>query len=274
MRAHARLALPLALAAAGCASVPSPLVPAPRLASVGAPSRGLLRRGVELPEYGPGFEWFRHQGRSHYGTPALVNAIAHAAAEAWPGPEAPPLLVGDLSARYGGQIPGHRSHRSGRDADLLFFFTTPSGAPVRSPGFVRVGPDGLAPAAPSPGARYYRLDVKRTWAFARALITCPHADVVWLFVSEPVEAQLISYARALGEDPALLERAERVMQQPSDSAPHDDHFHLRVACSAEDAAAGCIDGGPAWPWLVQTPAPPPSERDLLSSLTPPSADGD
>jgi penicillin-insensitive murein DD-endopeptidase len=247
--------LALALLAPGCASVPSPLVPAPRLVSVGAPSRGLLRGGVELSEYGPGYERFRHQRRSHYGTPALVNAISYAAAMSWPGPEAPPLLVGDLSARGGGQIAGHRSHRSGRDADLLFFFTTPGGVPVRSPGFLRVGADGIAPPARAPGSRYYRLDVARTWSFARALITCPHAEVVWLFVSEPVEALLLAHARALGEDPALLARAESVMQQPSDGAPHDDHFHLRVACSPDDATAGCVDGGPAWPWLARAAAP-------------------
>ncbi len=272
MRARAA-ALPLALALTpGCASVPSPLVPAP-LVSVGAPARGLLRGGVRLPEYGPGYEWYRHQGRAHYGTPALVNAIAHAAGVAWTGPEAPPLLVGDLSARGGGQIPGHRSHRSGRDVDLLFFFTTPAGVPVRSPGFLRVGPDGIAPAQPAPGARYYRLDVARTWALARALVTCPHADVVWLFVSEPVEAQLLSYARARHEDPALLARAAAVMQQPSDGAPHDDHFHLRVACSRDDAAAGCVEGGPAWPWLARAAPPALTERDLLASLASP-ADGD
>jgi penicillin-insensitive murein endopeptidase len=265
------LALALALTLGpGCASVPTPLVPAARLVSVGAPSRGLLRGGVELPDYGPGYERFRHQGRAHYGTPALVNAIAHAAAAAWTGPEAPPLLVGDLSARGGGPIAGHRSHRSGRDVDLLFFYTTPKGVPVRSPGFVRVGPDGLAPAAPAPGTRYYRLDVARTWALARALVTCPHAEVVWLFVSEPVEALLLSHARALGEDAALLERAANVMRQPSDGAPHDDHFHLRVACSPEDAAAGCVDGGPAWPWRPAALAP--TGDALLASLA--SADGD
>ena len=32
--------------------------------------------------------------------------------------------------------------------------------------------------------------------------------------------------------------------QPGDSLPHDDHFHLRVACSPEEAQAGCSGGGP------------------------------
>jgi penicillin-insensitive murein endopeptidase len=230
-----------------------------------------LRGGIALPPNGPGFERFRPFGRANYGTPALVNAIAHAAATAWTGPEAPPLLVGDLSAKGGGRIPGHQSHRSGRDADLLFFFTTPAGAPVRSPGFVRVGPDGIAPADPAPGARYYRLDVARTWSLARALVTCPHAEVLWLFVSAPVEALLVEHALAAGEDLAVVERARAVMQQPSDSAPHDDHFHLRVACSADDASAGCVDGGPAWPWLARS-APAAPGRDPLAPLA--LADGD
>ena len=40
------------------------------------------------------------------------------------------LTVGDLSARHGGKISSHSSHRSGRDADLLLYMTTLEGAPV------------------------------------------------------------------------------------------------------------------------------------------------
>ena len=60
-------------------------------------------------------------------------------------------MIGDLSGPSGGKIPGHRSHRSGRDADLLYFALTPAGEAVESPGFVRYGADGLAEVGPKLG---------------------------------------------------------------------------------------------------------------------------
>jgi len=34
-------------------------------------------------------------------------------------------------------------------------------------------------------------------------------------------------------------------------SPHDDHMHVRLFCSAEDIAAGCIDGSPMMPFRRQ-----------------------
>ena len=54
-----------------------------------------------------------------------------------------------------------------------------------------------------------------------------------------LEALLIEHARAAGEPAQLVWQAQNVLHQPGDSAPHDDHFHLRIACSDPEAAAGC-----------------------------------
>ena len=43
------------------------------------------------------------------------------------------------------------------------------------------------------------------------------------------------------------------MLQPQDSLPHDDHLHLRIACSPEEIQAGCSGGGPYWEWLPPVP---------------------
>ncbi|WP_224371680.1 hypothetical protein [Hyalangium versicolor] len=40
------------------------------------------------------------------------------------------------------------------------------------------------------------------------------------------------------EPASLVKRAERVLHQPTDSRPRDDHFHVRIRC-AEERAAGC-----------------------------------
>ena len=244
----------LALAALGCApSMPSPLAPALR-GSIGLPHHGVITGALEMPRRGEGYVLLRSKG-ARWGNPRLVSAIQTAAADVWrarPGGE--PLVVGDLSAQAGGFIRGHRSHRTGRDVDLLLYALTPEGIPVRSPGFIRFGPDGLADYEDEHGKNVFlRLDVERSWMLVKALLGSPEADVQWIFVARWVEALVIEYARARDEDPELLWQAENVLLQPGDSAAHDDHFHVRIACTPEETVAGCLSGGPAWPWLPALP---------------------
>jgi penicillin-insensitive murein endopeptidase len=246
----------------GCASVPTPLAPGVK-GAVGMASFGVLTEPAELPAKGPGFRRLRPWSRTNFGTPVLVKTLAAAAAEV-SGPDDPPLIIGDIAGPRGGRLPGHHSHRTGRDVDLLFFYTTPAGVPVEAPGFVKVGPDGLAFVdATRGGPAFVRLDVARTWKLARALLESPHAAPQWLFVSAPVEALLIEYARASGAPPLVIWKAESVMHQPADSEPHDDHFHLRLSCTEGEAAAGCVSGSPTWPWLP-VPAPLDPAFDWLA----------
>jgi penicillin-insensitive murein endopeptidase len=260
----------------GCSHTPSPLAPN-LLGAVGNPAHGVLSAGLELPMSGPGFRWLNPMGH-HYGLPRLVKAVEEAAAEvARERPGGVPLFVGDLSKRVGGQIVGHRSHRTGRDVDLLFYVETPSGEPVKSPGFVKFGADGLA-ALPIDrgGPGFVRLDIPREWALIRTLLLLPEANVQWLFISAPLEGILTEYARARGEDPEIIWHAESVMLQPTDSLPHDDHLHLRTACTPDEAVVGCEGGGPYWPWLAPLPIAAPDESDdalMLALLSPISARG-
>ncbi|WP_437335193.1 penicillin-insensitive murein endopeptidase [Sorangium sp. So ce394] len=281
MRSRALLTLfLLALVALSCAACvgasPTPLAPALR-GSIGVPHHGVITDAVELPRQGEGYRLLRSNG-VRWGTAGLVAAVQRAAAEvarARPGGE--PLLVGDLSARYGGAARGHRSHRTGRDADLLLYALTPDGRPVRSPGFIDFGPDGLARiagggAAPMSSAssdadEYVRLDVEREWLLVKSLVRSPDAHVQWLFVARWLEALIIEYARALGEDPELVWVAESVLLQPGDSTAHADHLHLRVACTPDAFLSGCLGGGPYWPWLPAVPQlVPPPDVDLAAAI--------
>jgi len=239
------------LLVSGCFNSPTPLAPGLH-GTVGAPNRGVLTESEELPVRGPGFVRFRPQSSHYFGRPRLVHALKSAAASvATLAPGGAPLSIGDLSAKTGGRIPGHDSHRTGRDVDLLFLVTTPAGAPVLSPGFVRFEGDGLARLDNSKD--YVRLDVAREWLLLRSLLTSPEVGVQFMFVCREIEALLIDHARALGEPDSLVWQAETVMLEPSDSLRHDDHVHLRIACSPEEAVSGCSGGGPRWQWL------PPNE---------------
>lgn len=232
---------------AGCMGSPSPLAPGLR-GSVGVPHNGVLTDAAELPKSGPGFERLRPRSKHYWGVPRLVEAIAQAASAVQEkASKGPPLVVGDLSGQYGGKIPNHNSHRTGRDVDLLWYVTTPSGAPLKNPGFVQILGDGLAHV---PGwDSFVRLDVPREWLLLKELLQNPKIGVQFLFVSRDVEALIIDYARSRETDLNLVWQAQMVMLQPGDSAPHADHVHVRIACLPEEYVTGCEGGGPYWTWL-------------------------
>jgi penicillin-insensitive murein endopeptidase len=234
--------------ATGCLAAPTPLAPG-RSGSIGLPHHGVQTGAEELPKSGAGYVRFRPHSPNYWGNPRLVQAIEAAALDVQRArPDTPPLVVGDLSARYGGKIPGHNSHRTGRDVDLLWYFTTPAGVPVTAPGFINVESDGLAKLSDD---RYLLLDIDRTWLLFKSLLK--HTNVQFLFVSRDVEGLLIDHALARESDLRVLWHAETVMLQPGDSAPHADHVHVRIACTSDEAVRGCEGGGPRWEWLEPLP---------------------
>jgi penicillin-insensitive murein endopeptidase len=234
----------------GCLGTPTPLAPGLG-GSVGWPHHGVQTGAVELPQAGPGFVRYRKVGGFNWGQPGLVQAVQAAAREVQSAlPGGGPLVVGDLSARDGGQVVRHATHRSGRDVDLLWYMTTPEGAPIENSHFVQLGSDGLGR---SPDGGFVQLDVAREWLLVKSLLSSEQIEAQWMFASHPVEALLIDYAIASGEDPELIWRAESVLQEPADSLPHDDHLHLRIACSPQASVRGCRGGGPYWSWLPTLP---------------------
>jgi penicillin-insensitive murein endopeptidase len=260
----------LALACAACAHSPSPLDPV-WSGSIGAPSRGVLRDGCEVRADAEGLRWLRHNDR-HWALPRFAEAIERAAAAVARERAGGLLEIGDLSIRTGGgPLAPHFSHRSGVDADLLFYVTTLDGAPVESPGFVHFGADGLA--RDEAHSRWLRLDVERQWLLAKTLLEDPDARIQWIFVSDVVQARLLEWGLARGDSLETLRRAREVMAQPSPGGVHDDHFHIRTSCSPEETVAGCEAVGPRRGWLTyDMPPPDETDRDLaLELMTPQEA---
>lgn len=230
---------------AGCALV------GPTGESVGLPHDGYLRGGEALPDRGVGFVRARPGEDTRYGTSRLVASLVRAAAQvAAAHPGTPPLRVGDLGARDGGAHPRHASHRAGRDVDLAFFLTDVVGTPIpsRAASFDRHG------VAEADGA-LVRFDAARNWSLVRALLTDPTVDVAYIFCSHGVRAMLLRYAALHEPSAEVLSRARHVLHQPSQARSHDDHFHVRIACTADERALACRDGSPTWAFLRDERAP-------------------
>lgn len=256
-----RLSAGLLLASlhAGCSHAPTPLRPG-LAGSVGLPHRGVLVGGERVEESAH-LRFLRKNDR-RYATPRFATVLTRAAdhvARARPGAV---LVLGDLSAPTGGVLLPHLSHRSGRDADILLYLTTLDGAPVTSPGFVHVREDGLA--WDERGKRFLRFDVARQWLLLRALLSDDEARVQFVFASRRVRAMLLDWAVARGEPDELVYRALSVLVQPSPGGEHDDHFHVRTACDAEEVLRGCIMSGPVRAWLA--PATPGDSALEVASL--------
>lgn len=254
----------LALAAmlAGCAELG--VVSDGTSISVGKPSRGYLIQASRLPDRGEGYVtrevWRARDNR--YGTDELIDLIVGVSRRMQQQGTDVNLVVADLSGKGGGErLAFHRSHQTGRDADLLYY--------MRDAGGRSVEPDAMHVFNAAGRARDGSglvVDVPRTWLLVRELITAPEAAVQWVFMYQPLANKLIEYGEQIGEPEAVIARARRTLRQPGDSARHDDHMHVRVYCSAADRAYGCVDIGPM-DVLAEREAEASPVRELMTALS-------
>lgn len=162
-----------------------------------------------------------------YGYPSLVLMLHRSARDVAKAASGSVLLIGDLSTRSGGPLSGHRSHQSGRDADVGFYVTNLEGRPIPSKEFVAFGGDGAA--RDGSGVRF---DDRRNWLLVESWVKDRRAGLAHVFVSDPLRARLLRYAREHPRHAPYAEKAMVLLQQPENGEPHDDHFHVRISCPA------------------------------------------
>ena len=216
-----------------------------RSASTGTATDGFMwnTRRVEDSSYMRTTPRHLARGLQYGGEPLLrlLDEAARRVAARYPGTV---TWLGNLGRDGGGDIPWSVSHASGRDADIVFFMTDPSGNPVVPPGMLSMDDRGRSRAY----GGHYRFDLPRNWAFVEALVGQTQVPVQYVFVSNGLRELLLQEGRRQGADPHVMDAARRVMRQPGPEIPHDDHYHLRVFCSAFDVSAGCVDTGLRHPW--------------------------
>lgn len=220
--------------------------------SIGGPSSGRIEGAVPFPDSGPGFN---HNAKRPYGarfgSVELVQTIIRAAANVAEKIPDSLLVVNDLGLQEGGPIHEHGSHQAGRDADILFYSLDARGRPIASVG-VPIDPKGEGvdfkdlkdPKDDQP----IKLDVKRTWRFAAELITVADIQLQRIFIVEHVRQMLLDEAARVKAPKAIVQRFADITCQPE--SPHDDHMHVRLFCTPEDMARGCLDSPPNYPYRI------------------------
>ena len=188
--------------------------------SVGTPNRGRLYNGVPM-ETTPGIR-VRSVALAH-GTQRVVNLLKSAGADVkarWP--ETPHLVLGDISSKHGGRLKSHKSHQSGRDADVSFYHR----GNVQLPDFRPMHEDNF--------------DAAKNWHIFKTLIDT--GEVQYIFVDYTLQRPLYEYARAIGytEDelapllqyPRGLDASHGIIRHVRG---HDDHWHIRFKCGPQGA---------------------------------------
>ena len=193
-----------------------------RSVSYGTANRGKLYNGVAL-ESTDGLKV--RTVSNAYGTERVIRLLKGAAFDVqarWP--DAPNLVVGDISYRRGGRIKKHKSHQSGRDADVSFFYR----GNVQTRDFVDM--------------EHETFDAVKNWHVFKTLIDT--GEVEYIFIDYPLQKVLYEYAMAIGY---TEEELEPLLQYPRPKSMgvgiirhvrgHDDHWHIRFKCGPEDR--GC-----------------------------------
>lgn len=196
--------------------------------SVGSPTEGHLIGGAHLAD-APYLRIYPvYAGADvRWGIESLVGLVDRAAKSVRKQFPDAVLSVGHLSKAGGGELDRHASHESGRDADIGFYVKSSAGKPILADHMVAFLGDGTAPTWP--GAHF---DDARNWALVAAIVGDGHAKVTHVFVATPIRERLLAYAAKIGASPAIRSKAAEVLAQPRGSLPHDDHFHVRIACPA------------------------------------------
>jgi penicillin-insensitive murein endopeptidase len=218
--------------------------------SVGTVTRGFLVEGQRVDQPHPSLHFLPTQFRRGllYTSDPMRRILRDASAFVAEHHPSAIVQLGNLGRRTGGDIPYSVSHNSGRDADLAFFLKGANGEVHVPADLVEVDASGEAKVTVDGEERTLVFDVARNWAVIEGLIRHAGDQLQYIFVSHPLKRQLLAYGRRQGAPADVLRRARAVLGQPWGSLPHNDHFHVRIYCSARDVASGCTDQGVEHPW--------------------------
>jgi len=197
--------------------VPGPEKPSE---SIGRPSSGRLVNGEKMPA-GPGYS--SGSRPNVYATNDTITLLIQCFGQfRRKHPDAPMLVVGNMSRPDGGKLSPHKSHQSGRDVDLGYLHKEKF-QPVTS----MLSTDGS------------NLDPKLTWALLESFLATNKVKAI--FIDYEIQKSLYEY---LVKRKYSKRKLEKLFQYPRGRGSealikhvkgHHHHIHIRFVCPASDS---------------------------------------
>lgn len=196
----------------------------------GSYANGCIRGAVELKD-SPSYQvqhWGPGRSFAHPAMLAYLNDLVEKADRY----KLPPLLLGDLSKRYGGSFGGkssHGSHQTGLDADISFDFSSPrkSAAELAHPKDIY-----LVDAKGNPTENFTRERV------ALIYLAADDPRVQRIFVAPGIKRTLCRLYERDGYSTAWLRKVRPWFG-------HRGHMHVRLYCPDDSAACVAQDEPPS-----------------------------
>ncbi|MBM4388263.1 MAG: penicillin-insensitive murein endopeptidase [Deltaproteobacteria bacterium] len=191
--------------------------------SIGSCASGRLENGEMMPS-GKGFST---SGRANiFGTNETVANILKCLKKFRSKyPKAPPVLIGDLSKKGGGELPPHVSHQSGRDVDIGY-------APKDGKHL-----DWFKDFKPS------EIDMDKSWFLIKCFLEMK--DTQMIFMDYPLQEHFYNFLKKKKVSKKLLRKYFQFPGGPDadigmirHSKGHYSHFHVRFKCAKGDK--GCV----------------------------------
>jgi LysM repeat protein/murein endopeptidase len=181
--------------------------------SVGAAARGRLINGITLKSFA-GLHARNHN--YNWGTPELIAGLHYGVAKVRQKyPHTADLVAGDVSRKTGGRLKRHKSHQSGRDIDVGYYFK----GNVQQQYFV--------------DATTKNIDAEKTWTFIEALLDSN--KIQYIFLEYGLQRPLYNYVKYKKKAPKQY--LDRVFQYPRGrqtrlgiirhARGHRNHMHIR-----------------------------------------------
>jgi hypothetical protein len=194
--------------------------------SEGKVTGGALRNAVQLlPSPLCSIRCSMNSFATDYTVKALLGAVAEFRRQGYTGE----IMVGDLSLRDGGKYKLHKSHQSGRDADIWLLAKRKQYAK----GCKNCSTDSCRPEPED-------VDWAAEWRFIKALDA--GGLVQEIFLSHWLQERLYDAAKAQGAKPEELARMIQWPRKPGTPAlvmhseGHVHHTHVRFKCDPTDTA--------------------------------------
>ena len=228
---------------------------------LGGPASGCIAGAKPLPLDGIGYQVVRVSRNRYWGHPTTLEFVQTLGRQAQAAGMAT-LYIGDLGQPRGGPMPwGHASHQNWLDVDVWFNLAPKPNRPPAAREEIET------PSLVASGGQ--EIDRNRWTTKHRDLLrlaaTAPRVERI--FVNAVIKQQLCA---ELPEGPA---RAWLHKIRPWRG--HDEHFHVRLNCPANDKE--CVAGKPIPPgdgcdevvgWL--RPVSPPSVTAMIPKPAPPA----